>query len=452
MEVNTSKSLYVCKIKYATKNEYKPIVGTISPGCLSCIKGDWFCFYLTPLCNKNCFFCMNSFEKNPNGFPKTSENIILKTNEDYIKYIKEFKFKGISFSGGEPLLVFDKLISLLQDTRDTFGNYHYIWLYTNGALITSEKLKKLQELGLNEIRFDIAANNYSLDAVKLALEYINTVTIEIPVIPEDVEVVKGKLPTMESIGVKHLNLHQLAVTKGNYENLCKRNYESLARANDINLFPIIESESAAIELLHYGSKVLKKMGINYCSQKYKDVYQRIAYRKRWSLVCKEKNEYITDLGFIRSFILEDSSCQLEYWQFYLNNQCHVLEKNKKIQLSLSIDCIPNFFDLNNLPKLIIKYYKPKLIKENADCDYIGNANRIFNNKTYIFKKELLFKYKFNSILSLFFFYKLFIENLTTTQVINSICSSAKIPSARMQEIQNSVLVTKNIFEKFEQLI
>jgi len=52
--------------------------------------------------------------------------------DDYINYLKRYPFEGIGFSGGEPLLVFDKLMEYIKEIRKVFGSAHYVWIYTNG--------------------------------------------------------------------------------------------------------------------------------------------------------------------------------------------------------------------------------------------------------------------------------------------------------------------------------
>lgn len=67
-------------------------------------------------------------------------------------------------------------------------------MYTNGYLIDKNKLITLKEAGLNEMRFNIAARHYDLKAVKMAADIIDTVTVEIPAVPEDYEILKDVCP------------------------------------------------------------------------------------------------------------------------------------------------------------------------------------------------------------------------------------------------------------------
>ena len=85
----------------------------------------------------------------------------------------------------------------------------------------------MKEAGLNEIRFDIAARKYDLKAVAMATAIIDTVTVEIPAIPEDYEIVKRCLPRMKALGVAHLNLHQLHASRYCYKQFVARGYTFL---------------------------------------------------------------------------------------------------------------------------------------------------------------------------------------------------------------------------------
>ncbi|MBW2181334.1 MAG: radical SAM protein, partial [Deltaproteobacteria bacterium] len=208
-------------VKYASGNLSKPYIGDLSPGCLTCINGTWSCIYINGLCTKNCFYCPQDRKIKKERSPLTDEHIKFNSVDDYINYLKRYPFEGIGFSGGEPLLVFTKLMDYIKEIRRNFGSTHYVWIYTNGDLINEERLNLLDKAGLNEIRFDASANGYDLKSIKQAVKHIKTVSIEIPAIPEDLEFIKSHLKEFEEIGVKHLNIHQLMMTKHNKDEFNK---------------------------------------------------------------------------------------------------------------------------------------------------------------------------------------------------------------------------------------
>jgi pyruvate formate-lyase activating enzyme-like uncharacterized protein len=223
--------------------------------------------------------------------------------KEYIRYLETFPFQGIGISGGEPFLTFDRLTEYIREVRKVFGTRHYIWMYTNGDLATEEHLAILEEIGLNEIRFDLAATDYNLTPVKLALKHIDTVTIEIPAIPEDVERVKKLLPQFEAMGVKHLVLHQLMATEYNRAHFVERGYSFCKSIHEIS---VPESELAAFALLKYAIESKIHVGINYCSLQYKEMFQDSATRNRHAPLCQNHEESITRTGFLRRFSFEDS--------------------------------------------------------------------------------------------------------------------------------------------------
>ena len=184
----------------------------ISPGCALCGNGNWSCLFINGICNAQCFYCPSAQKEKGQPMSSTLE---FSTPRDYADYVQRFNIKGVSFSGGEPFLTFDRVVLFLKTLRTKVSHPLYIWMYTNGLLVTEDKLKILRDNGLDEIRFDISANNYCLEGLKKALKIIPRVTVEIPAIPEDLEHTKEVIKQLYELGVNHLNLHQLRCTPFN---------------------------------------------------------------------------------------------------------------------------------------------------------------------------------------------------------------------------------------------
>ena len=183
-----------------------------SRGCQSCQEGRWLCIFLTYLCRADCPFCPAPFkgeDKIVSAFGSEPSGILCELNRTNIN--------GISFSGGDPLMVFDRLADWLRFFKTRRPDIYY-WVYTNGLEVDEEKLRRLTELGLNEIRFNIAATGYGspdiLGRIESAVRLIETVTVEIPSIPEDDEKVLAVLPRLDALNVKNLNLHEYMLYEG----------------------------------------------------------------------------------------------------------------------------------------------------------------------------------------------------------------------------------------------
>ncbi len=264
----------------------------ISKGCLMCGMGYWSCLFITSRCNAHCFYCPAAQLKDEKP---ESQGLLFPTADSYAEYINFFGFKGVSFSGGEPLLYFDRTLEYLKKVRSKCDNSIYIWLYTNGLLADEQKLKKLAKNGLNEIRFDIGATHFSLDHVHKAKGIIDNVTIEIPAVPEEKDKIISLLPDMIKAGVTNFNLHHMRLTHYNAPKLLKKNYSYLPAEHPL----VFESELAALEILDYARSQNIELGINYCSFDFKNRFQKAGFRKQILHKLGKDDDYITDNGFIR---------------------------------------------------------------------------------------------------------------------------------------------------------
>ncbi|WP_372934630.1 radical SAM protein [Mariniphaga sediminis] len=264
----------------------------LSKGCKLCGLGTWSCLFITNKCNADCFYCPSS-QKN-DEVPAT-QSLTFENAESYAGYINFFGFKGVSFSGGEPLLFFDRTLHYLKTIRKMCAPDIYTWMYTNGILADSKKFRKLAAAGLNEVRFDIGATGYRLEKVKTAKGIVPHITIEIPAVPEEKEKLKQLLPQMIEAGVTNLNLHQLRLTKHNATKMLQRNYTFIPAEQPV----VMESELAALEILHFAHEKKLEIGINYCSFFFKNRFQQAGFRKQLGKALATPGAVITEKGFIR---------------------------------------------------------------------------------------------------------------------------------------------------------
>jgi pyruvate formate-lyase activating enzyme-like uncharacterized protein len=279
-----------------TAKQTKPHLGTLSPGCRICAQGQWSCLFINGKCNCRCFYCPTA--QNDISVP-TTNRVPFATPAEYAQYVRRFGFSGVSISGGEPLLTFSRTIDYIETVRRELGPQLHIWLYTNGTLVTMERLNALKAAGLNEIRFDISAVDYDLSKAAMAAGIIECVTVEIPAIPEDTGRLAALLPAMAAAGIRHLNLHQLRLTPHNFANLAKRDYSFLHGES----VTVLESELTALDLLQICGEQDIRLPINYCSFVYKRRYQQAATRRRNADDILKGWESVTENGFIRALAL-----------------------------------------------------------------------------------------------------------------------------------------------------
>jgi pyruvate formate-lyase activating enzyme-like uncharacterized protein len=266
---------------------------SLSPGCRLCGNGGWSCLFINNRCNAKCFYCPSP--QTDKGQPATN-TLEFKTPSDYADYVRIFNIRGVSFSGGEPFMTFERVLTFLKTLRARISSPLYIWMYTNGLLVTGDKLKMLRDSGLDEIRFDLSATAYRLEALEKAVGVIPCVTVEIPAIPEDLEQTRPLLKTLHDAGVHHLNLHQLRCTPFNLPRLMKRNYTFLHGPK----VTVLETELAALELIRYALDENIPLPVNYCAFTFRSQFQRAAALKRNGLIIKAAHEDMTSTGHIRT--------------------------------------------------------------------------------------------------------------------------------------------------------
>jgi pyruvate formate-lyase activating enzyme-like uncharacterized protein len=194
--------------------------GSLIHGCEICTRMVHMSFQLGFRCNAKCPFC----------FLDTYEADTPDEDEEYVRqsFLKEDELEGIALTGGEPLLYLPELEAYVSEMRKAKPGL-YFWVYTNGILADEEHLGILRDLGIREIRFNLAATNYSekvlenLDRARGVFEYV---AVEVPSYPKQKDSLMSCLGELDRIGIDQLNLQELLVTNANVHRLEGEGYQS----------------------------------------------------------------------------------------------------------------------------------------------------------------------------------------------------------------------------------
>jgi len=199
--------------------------GPLVPGCKICTRMAHISFQLGFRCNADCPFCfLHTYQANT---PQEDEKYHRQA------LIKEFhrrrdELEGVSLTGGEPLIHLPELKAAVSEMRRTKPGLHF-WVYTNGILADEKRLGTLHKLGIREIRFNLAAGDYSEKLLKnlaRARGVFEYVVVEVPSYPKQKELLIGCLGELDRIGIDQLNLQELLVTDANANRLEGEGYES----------------------------------------------------------------------------------------------------------------------------------------------------------------------------------------------------------------------------------
>ena len=276
-------------------------VGGISPGCQACKQGTWDCIFTTMRCNLDCGFCYS-----PHGIPRDYVGSLLGSTPEQIEgNHARTHITGISFSGGEPFADPQTLFEWVAWFTGRHPDKYY-WVYTNGLLADEQKLRRLAQLGVHEIRFNLAATGYDhppvLRNLEVAGHLIPNLTVEIPAIPRDAAKVLSCLARWSALGVRFLNLHELMYEPGT-------NSESMPGAR----LPIVTADGHR-SAIHPDSRALTlavmqrvqeeglPLAVNDCSLQSK-IRQLRGRRRCLAPLVKEPHEKLVGDIFYESFFL-----------------------------------------------------------------------------------------------------------------------------------------------------
>ena len=325
-KIRTQKIKSICSSCNFLIDKRKMFYGNLSKGCFLCSTAKAHKWIIENKCNAACFYCVYGLG------PNINKNIDLdsktRTLKDIIEYIRINNLEGLSITGGEPLLKYNYLLKSIKTIKETFKDI-YMWLYTNGILLTEEKIILLKKAGLDEIRIDIAAVNYNLDKVKLASNHILT-AVEFPAIPEDTLKLKKTIKNLALLNINHCNLIQLEMSIYNFEEFNKRNY---------HIYPtqespvVIESELCALEIMEYAVSNNIDLPIHYCGFPYREK------NRHPPPISKLKNyESLSKINYLRTISIDGVPLVLTHNNEFLDSNIKSLlissaKKNKKIEIN-----------------------------------------------------------------------------------------------------------------------
>lgn len=431
--------------KLYQKNSAKIYTGKLSPGCKTCAEGTWSCIFLNQKCTRTCFFCptKRKVKIDPPSL-ESNTGIDFRTPEEYVALLRQFGFRGVGISGGEPFLAFDKLHQIVKAVKKEFGKKIYLWVYTNGDLVTQKKLELLRDAGLDELRVDIAAREYDLSKLHLATKLLKTVSVEIPMIPEDLELLKSILPELDKIGVKHLNLHEMGYSEHNFDQFLKRNYTLIPDlAGNHTVF---ESEQAALQLLEHALDSKLSLSINYCSQIYKTRFQSRLIGVSWGRYLKKKQGFRPEVGSVTSVGLQ-RRLRVTLPKKDLKNILDQLRmlKNPRNSWSVTEEGIfihPSLLNLKLFSKyrLDVEYYFPS-------TDHKLPAS--IGAGIYHYKTALVGSVQLPNPIMKSLFKALFLDRCSVDETTHALTKAHRIPKKHSMELREEIIETRGEFRGLE---
>ena len=254
--------------------------GQLSQGCIQCIQGRKSVLFITGQCNLSCYYCPVSDKKMHNSHMYINETFIPAEMQldNAIKVIKQeidlCGSRGISITGGDPLLAPERIITIGKALKDQYGSKFHIHLYTPGREGSEELFKSINSV-IDEIRFHPVTEK-DIRKMIIAMDFTWDVGMELPatINLSESKYFQNLLEIYVSESKKRnrtrlfLNLNELEITEANFRRMGKY-------ITDENVMdPIVYgSREEAFKILSiYGNKY-PGFNIFFCPQREKDNIQ-----------------------------------------------------------------------------------------------------------------------------------------------------------------------------------
>lgn len=201
--------------------EGKGKINEISTHCKGCLSSKLTYMRHTDKCNCACDFCYYHGEEEPFlpywAYTEGSTRFPLDEVEMKTMLKKQILGKTITVGwlGREPLIDIEKARPIMEFIAESNT---YQCLYTNGVYATKDTIQMLKDYGLDEMRFNLQATNFSskvLSHLETACKILDRVTVETPIYSKSFNnFLKHKTRILES-GIKQISMPELQLTPRN---------------------------------------------------------------------------------------------------------------------------------------------------------------------------------------------------------------------------------------------
>ncbi len=243
-------------------------LGSLPRGCQHCVRGEKLVLFVTGMCPRNCPYCPISDRKHQNDVTFANEW----PTSDIREIIEEASLtdaKGAGFTGGDPLVKMGRTIRYIRALKRRFGRKFHIHLYTSFDLATPERLRRLHDAGLDEIRFHPDLDDDGLwHRIDDAKEYGWDVGVEIPAIPGK-KTKTLKLMKFLDKRINFLNINELEVSDAKANRLSEQGMKTKNKLS----YGVKGSDALAKLLLREALKDKLSYDVHYCTAKLKDKVQ-----------------------------------------------------------------------------------------------------------------------------------------------------------------------------------
>jgi hypothetical protein len=276
----------------------KTMSGVLSEGCVLCHQGAKMVLFVTGRCHRSCWYCPLSSQRKGRDVVYANEHRIGDAGE-IIGEAEAMSALGTGITGGEPLLVPDRVAGFARMLKGHFGTGHHIHLYTAKAPSETE-LVMLQGL-VDEIRlhpphecWDRILDTGYIQSAKQAKDRGFSIGIEVPALP-GLEHLAAALPYLD-----FLNINELEWGETNADAMREKGF---VLADDIhNAVAGARAWAAALE---------GNPKVHWCSSSFKDSVQLRERLRRIAHNTARPFDEVTDDGTVVYGVVEPAPGEMD---------------------------------------------------------------------------------------------------------------------------------------------
>ncbi|ADY02424.1 Radical SAM domain protein [Vulcanisaeta moutnovskia 768-28] len=272
--------------------------GEFARGCRQCQLGIKSVLFITGICPLNCFYCPVSRDRFGKDVMFINDRPVSKFPDDIIDELDRAGSNGLAITGGDPIMVVDRVVELVRLLKDTYGRDFHIHMYTHVLNINEDAIKKLAGSGIDEVRIHAvnpAQLSGKLGLLKMLKDAGIELGLEVPALPRfENDIVKVAELLINNGLISFVNINELDVSPANINNLISMGYKPGPDGS------VIGSIDAGIKIATEIRRRWPWISVNVCTSRYKDLAQIGARLFRINMRVSGGDEVVLDDGTVES--------------------------------------------------------------------------------------------------------------------------------------------------------
>ena len=254
-------------------------ISRLPSGCQFCVEGKKLVLFITGKCSRKCYYCPLPESRKNKEVAYANERKLSNVNAiaEAIEEAGLMSAKGMGITGGDPLLVVDRVCKYVRAFKKKFGKKFHVHIYLPTLLANEKNLGKLAKSGIDEVRFHPDFLNFDnptvrereIGKINLANKYSWKVGCEIPVIPKTEDKMILFAYSVRNY-ISFLNLNELETSVLNGRMFLKKKFVIYGNA------AVKGSKESALAVMKWAQRNLKNCRLkqlHYCSARTKDFFQ-----------------------------------------------------------------------------------------------------------------------------------------------------------------------------------